>query len=135
LEVIVSLAILAIGAALTLSLISGSLGNIRKVQMRARIVQHAESVMELALLDESIRQPTTYTGDFEDGTRWIVHVDEYEMPDLQLQTNVTGQTKLPRLYAFSVDVTGPDSSKPDFHLQTLKMINTDQKAMSPELPK
>ncbi|MBP1602064.1 MAG: hypothetical protein H6Q06_2215, partial [Acidobacteria bacterium] len=47
LEVLVTLAILAVGVTLTLSLISGALANIRKVQIRARTIQHAETVMEL----------------------------------------------------------------------------------------
>ena len=67
LEVLVSLAVLSVGVALTLSLISGSLGNIRKVQLRTRTIEHAEAVMELALLDDSVRQPTVFSGDFEDG--------------------------------------------------------------------
>ena len=58
LEVLVALTVLAIGVALVLSLISGSLGNIRKVQLRTRSVEHAQEVMETALLDKSIQQAT-----------------------------------------------------------------------------
>ena len=64
LEVLITLAILAVGVTLTLSLISGALANIRKVQVRARTIQHAETVMELTLLDDSISRPTTLNGDF-----------------------------------------------------------------------
>ena len=62
LEVLVALTVLAIGSALTLSLISGSLGNIRKVQLRTRSIEHAREVMETALLDRSIQQPTSLHG-------------------------------------------------------------------------
>ena len=79
LEVLVSLTVLALGAALVLSLISGSLGNIRKVQLKSRTIEHAQTVMETVLLDKSIEEPTTLTGDFEDGTRWSADRD-YEFP-------------------------------------------------------
>ena len=135
-----ALAVLAIGAALTMSLISGSLGNIRKVQVRTRTIQHAEAVMELSLLDESIRQPTTFTGDFEDGTRWSVRVDEYELPNSQpappVQPGAPPQATLPvRLFSYTVDVIGPDSSMPDYSLQTLKLVSVLQQATPARLPR
>src|SRR5687767_10069925 len=80
LEVLIALSILGIGAAMTMSLISGSLGKIRKVQVRARAIQHAQTVMELSLLDQSVKGPTTLRGDFEDGSRWMVVVSDFEMP-------------------------------------------------------
>ena len=46
LEVLVTLVVLAVGASITLSVITGSLGNIRKVQFRTRAVEYAQSVME-----------------------------------------------------------------------------------------
>ena len=125
LEVLITLSILAVGVTLTLALISGTLGNIRKVQQRTRTIQHAESVMELALLDDSIRQPTTFHGDFEDGTRWAVRVDEYQLPDAQPQNPQRPQLPV-KLFAFNVEVFGPDSRVPDFRLQTLKIINVGQ---------
>ena len=88
LEVLVALAILGIGVALTLSLITGSLGNIRKVQQRTRNMHYAQTVMELTLLDDSIRRPTALRGDFPDGTLWSAEVADYEIP--------TGQPLNPR---------------------------------------
>ncbi len=130
LEVLIALAILAAGAALTMSLISGSLGNIRKVQVRTRIIEHAETVMELSLLDDSIRRPTTLQGDFEDGTRWTVRIDEYELPSdasstaQQLQQSMRQQFKLPVApFSYTVDVFGPNSKVPDFRIQTVKLVN------------
>lgn len=123
LEVLVALTVLAVGAALTLSLISGSLGNIRKVQSRTRIIDHAQTVMELTLLDATIQGPTTFSGDFEDGIRWSVRVEEYESPDsqefasLELPQNIRA-----KLLRYTVEMFSPASSVPDYNLQTLKLV-------------
>ncbi len=131
LEVLVALAVLGVGVALTLSLISGSLRNIRKVQVSTRSIQHAETVLEMALLDDSIQGPMLLRGDFEDGTRWSVKIEEYLEPDnetnaLQLLDQIRSgqQTALAvRLYSYTVNVTEPGSLTPDFSLQTLKLVN------------
>jgi prepilin-type N-terminal cleavage/methylation domain-containing protein len=123
LEVLVSLTVLAIGAALALSLISSSLGNIRKVQQRTRTVEHAEAVMELALLDDSIRQPVSFTGDFEDGTRWAVRVENYELPrDPGLQPRSLPQNMPVKLLCYTVEMFSPDARVSDYRLQTLKLV-------------
>jgi len=137
LEVLVSLVVLAIGAALALSLISGSLGNIRKVQLRTRTVEHAEAVMELALLDDSIHRPTSFSGDFEDGTRWLVRVDDYVLPDpVRKQQSGNLQQNLPmKLLCYTVEMFSPDSRGPDYQLQTLKMVKIapeDQQTRFPQ---
>jgi prepilin-type N-terminal cleavage/methylation domain-containing protein len=132
LEVLVALTVLAVGVALTLSLISGSLGNIRKVQLRTRTVEHAEAVMELALLNGSVSQPTTFSGDFEDGTRWSVQVEEYEPPaSPQLQPQDQHQNMPVKLLCYTVEMFSPDSRAPDFRLQTLKLVNKN--AQKPSL--
>jgi prepilin-type N-terminal cleavage/methylation domain-containing protein len=132
LEVLVALAVLGIGVALTLSLISGSLRNIRKVQSSTRFIQHAETVLEMALLDDTIQAPTSLRGDFEDGTRWTVRIDEYVPSDSsstapRLSDQKSGgqqQTALAvRLFSYTVDVMEPESPAPDFSLQTLKLVN------------
>jgi prepilin-type N-terminal cleavage/methylation domain-containing protein len=123
LEVLVALTVLAIGAAITLSLISGSLGNIRKVQLRTRTVEHAEAVMELALLDDSIQRPTAFTGDFEDGTRWSVLVEAYVLPNSpQPQPGALPPNMPVKLLAYTVEMISPDSRVSDYHLQTLKLV-------------
>lgn len=124
LEVLVSLAVLSVGAALTLSLISGSLGNIRKVQLRTRTIEHAEAVMELALLDQSIQQPTTFNGDFEDGTRWAVYVQDYVPPDSELDLSSPRQSRLRvKLLSYTVEMFSPGCSEPDYRLSTLKLVD------------
>ena len=49
LEVLVSLVILAIGATAVLTAISGSLRNVRKVQIRTRVIEYAENVTGVVL--------------------------------------------------------------------------------------
>jgi prepilin-type N-terminal cleavage/methylation domain-containing protein len=134
LEVLVALAILAVGVALTLSLISGALANIRKVQLRTRTIQHAETVMELALLDDAVRRPTTFHGDFEDGTRWSVQVDELQVPGAQPPNPM--QPELPiKLFSYTVEVMAPDSRTADFRLQTTKIVNTQETALPMQMPR
>lgn len=123
LEVLVALTILAVGAAVTLSLISGSLGKIRKVQQRTRTVEHAEAVMELALLDDSIRQSTSFTGDFEDGTRWTVRVEDYTLPDQSsMNPSMLQQALRLKLMCYTVEMFSPDAKGSDYQLQTLKLV-------------
>jgi prepilin-type N-terminal cleavage/methylation domain-containing protein len=123
LEVLVALTVFAVGAAITLSLISGSLGNIRKVQLRTRTIEQAESVMETALLEESIQQPTTFSGYFEDGMRWLVRVDVYELPEPQQQLRRLQPDNMPvQMLAYTVEMFGPNSSSPDYRLHTLKLV-------------
>jgi prepilin-type N-terminal cleavage/methylation domain-containing protein len=135
LEVLVSLVVLAIGAVLALSLISGSLGNIRKVQLRTRTVEHAESVLELALLDDAITRPTTFSGDFEDGTRWSVRVDDYVLPDSGRQQSRDLQQNLPmKLLSYTVLMFSPDSQGPDYQLQTLKLVKISPEDQQLRMP-
>jgi len=128
LEVLIALAILSLGAALMLSLVSGALRNIRKVQLRNRDIQHAETVLEIALLDDSVKQPTKKPGDFEDGTRFTVDIEEYQ-PPAEEQTQLTADqiqqlAQFPvKLFRYTVEVTGPESTVPDVRLQTLKVVN------------
>jgi prepilin-type N-terminal cleavage/methylation domain-containing protein len=124
LEVLVALTVLAIGSALVLSLISGSLGNIRKVQMRTRSIEHAQEVMETALLDKSIQQPTSFSGSFEDGSQWSVRVEDYEMPvPPESEQRDLPQNMPVKLLSYTVEMLGPDSRSPDYRLHTLKLVN------------
>jgi len=135
LEVLVALTVLAVGAALTLSLISGSLGNIRKVQLRTRAIEHAQTVMELALLDESISQATGYNGHFEDGSHWSVNVEEYEPPVYPgIQPQDLPRYMPVKLFRYTVEMFNPDSRAPDYRLQTLKLIRNRPEARTAELP-
>jgi general secretion pathway protein I len=123
LEVVVALAVLGVGAALALSVVSGSLGNIRKVQSRTRTVQHAESVIETVLLEETITNPTVLRGDFEDGTTWVVQVTEVQVPPPQMLPGMSQPQVNPvKLLAFSVQVMDSGSQTADFVLNTVKVV-------------
>ncbi len=124
LEVLVALTILAVGVSLTLSLISGSLGSIRKVRMHTLAIEHAQAVMELALLDDSIKAATTLRGDFEDGTRWAVVINEVEMPLPETVMTGTQTAQMPiKVLSYDVEVMAPNSATPDFQLRTLKVVS------------
>ena len=123
LEVLVALTVFAVGASIMMSLISGSLGNIRKAQLRTRTIQHAEAVMELTLLDESIQGPTSFTGDFEDGTRWSVSVEEYVPSDISDMQLGGRQVTLPvKLLSYSIEMFSPNSTASDYRLHSLKLV-------------
>jgi prepilin-type N-terminal cleavage/methylation domain-containing protein len=122
LEVLVALTVLSVGAAIAMSLISGSLGKIRKVQLRTKIMEHTESVMETALLDDTILKPTVLTGDFEDGSRWTVSVEPYTLPlSAQQQSRDLPQNIQFQLLQYTVDMYSPDAGAANYRLQTLKL--------------
>jgi prepilin-type N-terminal cleavage/methylation domain-containing protein len=132
LEVLVALTVLAIGAALALSLISGSLGNIRKVQLRTRSIEHAHEVMETALLDNSIRQPTSFSGTFDDGSGWSVRVEDFEMPvPPEAQLRELPRNMPVKLLSYTVETSGPNSNAPDCQLRTLKLVVKPANDMQP----
>ena len=119
LEVVAAMTILAVGIALGISLISRSLGNIGKVDDQARIVDHANSVMELTLLDPKIIEPGAFQGDFEDGTRWTMRIEEYVPDEEELSEYVNMPVKL---LAYTVEMFKPHSSVADYRLRTLKLV-------------
>ena len=125
LEVLVTLTIMAVGVALTLSLISGSLGKIRKVRTQAILIEHAQAAMEDALLNDQIVGATVLNGDFEDGTRFTVTISEVEMPPPNTPVPIAqlGAMRPPIVLSYVVDVMALDSTKTDIQLQTLKLVN------------
>jgi prepilin-type N-terminal cleavage/methylation domain-containing protein len=134
LEVLVGITVFAIGAAIALSLITGALGNIRKVQSRMRIVEHANSVMELTLIDESIKGPKTFSGDFEDGTRWSVQIEEYEPAVTTASQPPENLQNMPKLLHYTVDMFYPHSNAVDYQLQSLKLVRVTQENQPTRLP-
>jgi hypothetical protein len=78
--------------------------------------------MESALLDPSILQPASFSGNFQDGTRWIVRVEDYTELDKQQLGEVKNLTV--KLLAYSVEVMGPESQKPEVRLHTLKLVKS-----------
>jgi prepilin-type N-terminal cleavage/methylation domain-containing protein len=122
LEIMVALTVMAIGAAVTVSLLTGSLGNVRKAQLRTKIIEHAESVMETALLDDTILTPTTLSGDFEDGTSWNVNIEQYSPDVLPVSLQTVNVQNLPyQLLQYTVEVFNPGSRVANYRLQTLKL--------------
>ena len=119
LEVLVSMTILAVGISLGISLISRSLGNIGRVDARTRIVDHANSVMELTLINPEIIEPGHFEGDFEDGTRWTVRIEEYVPEESELSEKVDMRV---RLLSYTVEMFQPHSGVVDYRLRTLKLV-------------
>jgi general secretion pathway protein I len=136
LEVLIALAVLAMASTVTLSLITGSLGNIRKVQQKTRSIEHAEERMESALVDSTILQPTSFSGTFQDGTSWLVRVEDYTELDKQTQSGTTAAMSagIPKLLAFTVETTGPESVRPDCRLQTLKLVKIQTTGQPSRIP-
>jgi prepilin-type N-terminal cleavage/methylation domain-containing protein len=125
LEVLIALTVMAVGVALTMSLISGSLGNIRKVRVNTRLIEDAQTVMENVLLNDAIQGATSLQDVMEDGTRWSVQVSEVEVPPLPsvMPASQQIQALAPKLLSYVVVVMGPNSVRPDYQLQTLKLIS------------
>jgi prepilin-type N-terminal cleavage/methylation domain-containing protein len=123
LEVLIALTIMAVGVALTLSLISGSLRNVRKVRTNMHLVERAQSVMETVLLDRDITGAGTRGNAFEDGVRWNLQVTEVEMPPpTALPPGISLQFQVPKVLSYEVAVTAPDSQA-EYRLKTLKLVN------------
>jgi prepilin-type N-terminal cleavage/methylation domain-containing protein len=131
LEVLVALVVLAVGAAVTMSVLSGSLGNIRKVQLRTRVMGYAQNIMESALYRQELREPATYTENLEEGYSYVLQIEEYE-PEIETESTFTTSVEMPiRLLSYRVEMFGPGSPVPVYQLQTLKIINTLQEGALP----
>jgi prepilin-type N-terminal cleavage/methylation domain-containing protein len=134
LEVLIALVVLAVGAAATMSAISGSLGNIRKAQLRTRVMEYAENAMEGLLYKADIQQPATYAENLEDGFRYVVTVEDFD-PGLRPVTGTQSATGLQfKLLRYTVEMYEPDSTAPVYELQTLKLVSTSEEGQSPTTP-
>ena len=80
--------------------------------------------MELALLDDSVQQPTSFSGNFEDGTRWLVRVEDYTLPgsDQRSAAPNAPQNMQVKLLCYTVEMFAPESGSMDYRLQTLKLV-------------
>lgn len=124
LEVMICLVVLAVGAALTMSAISGSLGNIRNSQLRTRVMEDAQNVLEAALYREDLQQPATATEDLEGGFHCEIQVEEYQ-PPTETEDTLQSSSGVPiTLLQYTVAVIGPDSPDPIYQLQTLKLVSS-----------
>ena len=126
LEVLVALIVLAVGATVTMSAISGSMGNIRKGQSRTRIMEDAQTIMESALYREDMQNPITEADELDNGTRYVIEVAEYN-PETDLAQQIQSGPNLPiKMLQYTVEMIGPDSSDPVYRLQSLKLVSTAQ---------
>jgi general secretion pathway protein I len=128
LEVLVALTLLAVGAAAVISLLSGSSNNIRKAQLRTKVIEQAETVMEKALIDDTITDPTNLSGVLDDGSgtswNWTVTVEDYEPPITADQIVQSVPQNMPvKLLQYTVQMHSPDPQVSDCTLQTLKLVN------------
>lgn len=131
LEVLIALVVLAVGVSVTLSVLTGSLGNIRKVQVRTRAVEYAQSIMESSLNRQDLQETTTFTENIEDGFLSTVSVEEYD-PGIDAEPQIQSRTTIPvKLMQYTVEITGPDSPEPVYRLQTLKIVNISLERQQP----
>jgi len=122
LEVLVALVVLAVGVAVTMSVISASLGNVRKSQIRARMMATAQTVMESALNKDDLQPPSSYQEDLTNGFYCTVTVEEE--PGADLQTQVVSELPI-RLVHYTVRLIGPDSESL-YALETLKLVAVNE---------
>ncbi len=122
LEVLVALVVLAVGVAVTMSVISGSLGNVRKSQIRTRLMASAQTVMEAALNKDDFEPPFSYREELPDGFHFMVTVEEE--PDADLLTQSASELPI-RLLHYTVQLIGPDS-EPLYALETLKLVASNE---------
>jgi prepilin-type N-terminal cleavage/methylation domain-containing protein len=133
LEVLIALVVLAVGMSVTLSVITGSVGNIRKAQLRTRAMEYAQSIMESSLNREDLQEAATFTENLEDGFQYTVHVEEYDL-DIDGEPQIQSRTTLPvKLMQYTVEMIGPDSPEPVYQLQTLKLVNASTERQQPIL--
>ena len=122
LEVLVALVVLAVGVAVTMSVISSSLGNVRKSQIRTRLMSSAQTVMESALNRDDLEPPFSYQEDLYDGLRCTVTAEEE--PDANLLTQSASELPI-RLLRYTVQLIGPNS-EPLYSLETLKLVAANE---------
>jgi general secretion pathway protein I len=100
LEVIVALAIMSLGVTAALSVFSGGLKNIRRIDMAQRAMSHAENVMNEVLSDESLRDPRHFSGDLDEDFTYTAAVDYWQEP----RGRVSLDTAQPNAYMLSIVV-------------------------------
>ncbi len=100
LEVMVAVAIMAVGVAIAMSIFSGGLKNIYRINMAHRAMAHAENVMNDLLADQSIREPRKFADNLDDDFRYTATVEYWEEPKERL----TLDTAQVPVYLLSVQV-------------------------------
>jgi general secretion pathway protein I len=100
LEVVVALAIMSLGVTAALSVFSGGLKNIRRIDMAQRAMVHAENVMNELLVDESLRDPRHLSGDLDADFSYTATVDYWQEPRERVSLDMVQ----PTAYMLSLDV-------------------------------
>jgi len=85
----VAVAIMAIGVSIAISIFSGGLKNIHRIDMAHRAMAHAENVMNELLSDQSIREPRQFSNNLDDDFRYTATVDYWEEPKERLSIDTT----------------------------------------------
>jgi len=81
LEVVVAVAILAVGVGMSMQIFSGGLKNIHKISMAQTAMNHAENVMNEVLSDQAVIGPAELSGDLDENFSFSVHVAPWAPPD------------------------------------------------------
>jgi general secretion pathway protein I len=125
LEVVVALAIMAVGIVAVLSVFSGGLRNIRRMDLNHRAMSYAENVMNEILSDQSIREPRQFSGDLDEDFDYTATVDYYEEPRGRVSLDVVE----PNAYMLSVVVDVHFKDDPTgrlYRVVCLKTLPKDQ---------
>lgn len=80
LEIIVAVAILAMGIGTAMQIFSGGMNNVRRIDLAHRAMDHAENVMSEILSDRNIVGPIQLGGDLDEDFRFTVSVDYWDPP-------------------------------------------------------
>jgi prepilin-type N-terminal cleavage/methylation domain-containing protein len=126
LEVLISLVVLAVAASVTMSVISGSLGNVRKAQIRTSMMDYAQTQIESALYNEDMQQPGEYSDVLDNGYTCTIRVEEY-YPEEE-DPEQSGLTV--KLLQYTVEMVDPESLQPVYALHTLKLVNSAEEVQS-----
>ncbi|MBI4455058.1 MAG: type II secretion system protein [Acidobacteria bacterium] len=125
LEIVVALAIVSIGVTLALQLFSGALKNVRKMDLAAQAMNHAENIMNEILSDENIKGARAMHDDIDDNFRWEAVIQEFEIPE---QSKWNSQQPFPmKLLNVRVDVIyRNDKNGKVYRLSCLKPVGLRQ---------
>jgi prepilin-type N-terminal cleavage/methylation domain-containing protein len=80
LEIVVAVAILGVAVAIAMSVFSGGLKNVRRIDLAHRAMNHAENVMNEILSDEAVREPREFSGDLDEEFSYTASVDYWNEP-------------------------------------------------------
>ena len=92
LEVVVAVAILGVGVAVSMQIFSGGLRNLHRIDLAHRAMAHAENVMSDLLADDSIRGPYQLSDDLDEDFSFEATIDYWNEPDQGLRPLQSSET-------------------------------------------